>query len=96
MSGAKPCARDCHTTVCISGPLTGGAWPLLVVSGGWDGRTVFNDVWLLEIREERGMWSEVRRVGGGGGVVGRVGGGRGCGGESGVCGVRWGEWGCVE
>ena len=57
VGGNKPPARDTHAACCIAGPLTGQEHPLLMVVGGWSGREVLGDVWLLDV--DKGVWSEV-------------------------------------
>ena len=46
--------RICHATVCLD---YGGVRPQLVVTEGYDGGNVLNDVWIMDVRS--GMWKEV-------------------------------------
>ena len=55
-SGKKPPARLYHSACIISSDVT-GHHPLLMVVGGWDGDTVFSDVWFLDVTD--GSWNEV-------------------------------------
>ena len=57
VSGVKPSARSVHAACCIAGPLTGQQHSILMVVGGYDGRGVLGDVWLLEV--DKGIWTEV-------------------------------------
>ena len=49
-----PVERSNHASVCLG---YGGNHPQLLVTGGWDGGRVFNDVWVLDV--ESGHWREV-------------------------------------
>ena len=56
VSGAKPPARNSHTTCCIAGPFTGQQHPVVAVINGNIGGPV-GDVWLLDVNS--GVWSKV-------------------------------------
>ena len=59
-SGKKPPARSSHAA-CVIGDIITGHHPLVMVVGGrGDGRTVFSDVWFLDVTN--GSWSEVLYV----------------------------------
>ena len=49
-----PVERSCHAAVCLG---YGGDHPQLLVIGGFTGRKVLNDVWVLEVQS--GQWREV-------------------------------------
>ena len=50
-----PNERNDHAAVCLG---YGGDHPQLLVTGGFDGRRVLSDVWLLDVQS--GRWREVR------------------------------------
>ena len=50
-----PKGRSFHAAVCLG---YGGDHSQLLVTGGFDGRRVMSDVWLLDVQS--GRWREVR------------------------------------
>ena len=44
-----PEGRDRHAAVCLG---YGGDHPQLLVTGGYDGRRVMSDVWLLDVQSD--------------------------------------------
>ena len=59
-SGKKPSARSSHAA-CVIGDIITGHHPLVMVVGGRaDDRTVFFNVWFLDVTN--GSWSEVLYV----------------------------------
>lgn len=57
VSGAKPPAREYHSSYCIAGPLTGQHHTILMVIGGCSVSRSLGDVWLLGV--DKGEWREV-------------------------------------
>ena len=55
--GRKPSARRYHAACAIG---NAGQAALLMVIGGWDGKTAFSDVWVLNV--SGGSWRKVRHV----------------------------------
>ena len=52
---SSPEERSEHAAVCLG---YSGDHPQLLVTGGYNGRRVMNDLWLLDVQS--GRWREVR------------------------------------